>query len=120
MTKTNVQSNSERYQEENLTINFTKNHHSKLSKMVVDYYKSVTNDESFGFNKFDDFEDEYPIILTYVSKQPELMKNSPIGIQIQASIEVSISNTEISYAYAVFIFDKIITLQSDGNKTIMY
>ena len=49
LTNSYVQLNSERYPEEELNIDLRKNHCSELFKMALDYYKSVSNIESFVF-----------------------------------------------------------------------
>ena len=113
-----VQLNSERYPEENLNIDFSKNHFSRLYKMAVDYHQNTGQSEAFAY-AMEDFKDVYPIFVLDVSRQAERLKNTPIDVRIKASFKENLQNDHV-YAYAVILSDKIINLQSDGNKMIIY
>ena len=111
--------NSERYPEENLNIDFGVNNHVKPYKMAVNYYKNIYGSKPFPFT-IDDFKEIYPLLVFDVSKQRERLKNSPIDIRIRASFRDAIPNECECYVYALILSDKLITLESDGNKMIVH
>ena len=60
------------------------------------------------------YKDLYPLFLYDVSKQSEKLKYSTTDIQIKMHFNANVAaNTQ---AYAVIISDRLINLQSDGNK----
>ena len=61
----------------------------------------------------------YPIYAFDVSKQTERLKNSPIDVRISATFKEAVGHSN-AIAYALILSDKIINLQSDGNKMIVY
>ena len=61
-----------------------------------------------------DYKELYPLFLFDVSKQSEKLKYSTTDIQIKMHFSAGIpANTQ---AYAVIISDRLINVQSDGNK----
>lgn len=61
-----------------------------------------------------DFKDLYPIMVFDVSKQSERLKSSVVDIQIKSTFNAAVpAGTE---AFAVVISDRLLNLQSDGNK----
>src|SRR5688572_6498277 len=62
----------------------------------------------------DDYKDLYPLMVFDVSKQSEKLKSSVVDIQIKASFNTAVAAG--TQAYAVIISDKLLKLQSDGQK----
>ena len=61
-----------------------------------------------------DYKTLYPLFTFDVSKQKEKLKSSVVDIQIKANFTENIpANTR---AFALFISDKMLSFQSDGNK----
>ena len=118
VTNAYVQLNSERYPEENLNINFNKNHFVKPYKMAADFHKIFGDNTTFSVDQ-DDYKNIYPIYAFDVSKQTERLKNSPIDVRISATLKDAVGHSN-AIAYALILSDKIINLQSDGNKMIVY
>ena len=118
VTNAYVQLNSERYPEENLNINFNKNHFVKPCKMAADFHKIFGDNTTFSVDQ-DDYKNIYPIYAFDVSKQTERLKNSPIDVRISATFKDAVGHSN-AIAYALILSDKIINLQSDGNKMIVY
>ena len=118
VTNAYVQLNSERYPEENLNINFNKNHFVKPYKMAADFHKIFGDNTTFSVDQ-DDYKNIYPIYAFDVSKQTERLKNSPIDVRISATFKDAVGHSN-AIAYALILSDKIINLQSDGNKMIVY
>ena len=118
VTNAYVQLNSERYPEENLNINFNKNHFVKPYKMAADFHKIFVDNTTFSVDQ-DDYKNIYPIYAFDVSKQTERLKNSPIDVRISATFKDAVGHSN-AIAYALILSDKIINLQSDGNKMIVY
>ena len=118
VTNAYVQLNSERYPEENLNINFNKNHFVKPYKMAADFHKIFGDNTTFSVDQ-DDYKNIYPIYAFDISKQTERLKNSPIDVRISATFKDAVGHIN-AIAYALILSDKIINLQSDGNKMIVY
>ena len=57
------------------------NNYAKSSKMAVNYYIRVYGSQTFPLTVVD-FKEIYPLLVFYVSKQRERLKNSPINIRI--------------------------------------
>ena len=61
-----------------------------------------------------DYKTLYPLFVFDVSKQPEKLESSVVDVQIRAVFSEAVpAGTQ---AYAVVISDKLLTLESDGNK----
>ena len=61
-----------------------------------------------------DYKDLYPLMVFDVSKQPERLKSSVVGVQIKASFNTAVpAGTE---AFAVVISGRMLQFQSDGQK----
>ena len=118
VTNAYVQLNSKRYPEENLNINFNKNHIVKPYKMAADFHKIFGDNTTFSVDQ-DDYNNIYPIYAFDVSKQTERLKNSPIDVRISATFKDAVGHSN-AIAYALILSDQIINLQSDGNKMIVY
>ena len=73
VTNAYVQLNSERYPEENLNINFNKNHFVKPYKMAADFHKIFGDNTTFSVDQ-DDYKNIYPIYAFDVSKQTERLR----------------------------------------------
>ena len=58
----------------------------------------------------------YPLLVFVVSKQREKLKNSPIDIRIRVSFKERIPVESECYVYALILSEKLITVESDGNK----
>ena len=61
-----------------------------------------------------DYKTLYPLSMFAVSKQKEKLKSSVVDIQIKANFTENVpANTS---AFALFISDKMLSFQSNGNK----
>ncbi|XP_065651183.1 uncharacterized protein LOC136079373 [Hydra vulgaris] len=61
-----------------------------------------------------DYRDLYPLFVFDISKQSERLKSSTIQVQIRATFNTAVpANTQ---AYALVLSDRMMELQSDGNK----
>lgn len=108
-----VQINSERYPEMDLQLDFKNNRYATAYKMFSDYFNYVINKEGSPIPLFE-YRFLYPLLIFDVSKQSEKLKNSVTDIKIRANFEENIpANTK---AYALVLSDRILKLQSDGNK----
>lgn len=109
-----VQLNQERYPEHNLNIDFGKNLYTQAVNMYIDYFKNVVGNDGLPIN-LHEYSTLYPLLVFDVSRQSERLKNSPVDIRIKANFASAVSdaNTE---AYAFILSDRVITLESDGNK----
>lgn len=69
---------------------------------------------SNGFINPSDFINLYPLFVIDVSQQSERLKESTVDIQIRAKFSRNVpANTE---EFALVIFDKILQVESDGQK----
>ena len=75
--------------------------------------------QQIPFN-IDDFKELYPLLVFDVSKQRERLKNSLIDNRIRASFKEGIPVESECYVYALILTDKLITLESDGNKMFVH
>src|SRR5688572_3412074 len=62
----------------------------------------------------DEYKDLYPLMVFDVSKQSEKLKSSVVDIQIKAIFNAAVAAR--TQAYAIIISDKLLKLQSDGQK----
>ncbi|XP_065662440.1 uncharacterized protein LOC136084965 [Hydra vulgaris] len=83
---------------------------------------SVFKEKFYGMNELiansnispSDYRDLYPLFVFDDSKQSERSKSSTIQVQIRATFNTAVpANTQ---AYALVLSDRIMELQSDGNK----
>jgi len=107
-----VQLNNERYPENNLQLNFSGNVYATAYKMLKDYISH----ENCAI-EYKDYKDLHPIIVFDVSRQNERIKNTTIDVKIKAEFGTNIPDN--TYAYALILSDRVINLQSDGNKMNM-
>jgi hypothetical protein len=108
-----VQINSERYPEMDLQLDFENNRYATAYKMLCDYFNHVINKECSPILLIH-YRFLYPLLIFDVSKQSEKLKNSVTDIKIRATFEENIP--ENTKAYALVLSDRILKLQSDGNK----
>ena len=90
----------------------------KPYKMAADFYKIFGNNITFSTDQ-DDYKNIYPIYAFNVSRQTERLKYSPIDVRISATFKEAVGHSS-GIAYVLILSDKIINLQSDGNKMIVY
>jgi hypothetical protein len=109
LTNAYVQLNNERYPDHNLQINFENNNYALAYDMVTDFISHENC--SIGYREFRNL---YPIFVFDISKQNERMKESSIDIKIKAEFNSNIPDD--THAYALILSDRIIHLQSDGDK----
>lgn len=107
-----VQLNNERYPEHNLQLNFTGNVYATAYKMLRDYISH----ENCAI-EYKDYKDLHPIFVFDVRRQNEQIKNTTIDVKIKAEFGTNIPDN--TYAYALILSDRVINLQSDGNKMNM-
>ena len=109
--------NSTRYPEVDYDISFDRNQFSRVYSDAALFRSKFFNMDELVSNPNitpTDYKSLYPLFLFDVSKQSERLKYSVTDIQIKAFFDVNVAvNTE---AYAVIISDRLINLQSDGNK----
>ena len=86
--------------------------------MAADFHKIFGDNTTFSVDQ-DDYKNIYPIYAFDVSKQTERLKNSPIDVRISATFKDAVGHSN-AIAYAMILSDKIINLQSIGNKMIVY
>ena len=108
-----VQLNSERYPEMDLQLDFNENRYTTAYKMLTDYYNYTLNKENFSITLLE-YKNLYPLLIFDVSKQSEKLKNSVTDIKIRATFKKNIEKS--TKAYALILSDRIIKLESDGNK----
>lgn len=108
-----VQLNSERYPEMDLQLDFEENKYTTAYKMLCDYFNHVINKESCPIALYE-FRNLYPLLVFDVSRQSEKLKNSVTDIKIKATFKENIPKH--TYAYALVLSDRLLKLQSDGNK----
>jgi hypothetical protein len=104
-----IQLNNERYPEQNLQIDFDSNNYAVVYKMMIDY-ASQTNCAV----AYKDYRFLHPIFVFDISRQNERLKDSPIDMKIKAEFNNNIPDN--THAYALILSDRIIQLQSDGEK----
>lgn len=107
-----VQLNNERYPENNLQLNFSGNNYAIAYQMLKDYISH----ENCAV-EYKDYKDLHPIFVFDVSRQNERIKNTTIDVKIKAEFGTNIPDN--TYAYALILSDRVINLQSDGNKMSM-
>lgn len=113
VTNAYVELNNIRYPEYNMHIDFKNNMYVLPYKLMYDYFRSTNKNGDFPI-EYSDYETMYPLLVFDISRQPERIKNTISDIKIKASFFNSVSAG--TYAYALILSDRIINLQSDGNK----
>ena len=86
--------------------------------MAADFYKIFCNNTTFYIDQ-EDYINIYPIYAFDVSRQAERLKNSQIDVRISATFKEHVGHNS-GIAYSLILSDKIINLQSGGNKMIVY
>ena len=105
--------NSERYPKDNLQLDYPNNVYTRSYKMLCDYYSDVLGKEGCPI-KLSEYINLYPLIVFNVSKQSERLENTVIDIKIQLSFRKNVGKDVV--AYALILSDRIIKLQSAGEK----
>jgi len=108
-----VSLNSERYPKDNLQLDYLNNIYTRSYKMLCEYFNNVLGKECCPI-KISEYKNVYPLLVFDVSKQSERLKNTVIDIKIQLTFRKNIGKDVI--AYALILSDRIIKLQSDGEK----
>ena len=112
-----VMLNSARFQTADYNIVFVGQKFSRVYGDVAEFRSKLFNmDELVSSPNINpsDYRTLYPLFLFDVSKQSEKLKYSTTDIQIKMHFTANVAaNTE---AYAVIISDRLINVQSDGNK----
>lgn len=111
LKKAYVQLNSERYPENSITADFENNNYVHAYKLFTDFAK-----EQSGVN-LRHYRDQYPLIVFDVSRQSEKLKNTVTDIKIKVQFSQNVSDN--THVYALVLSDRIIHMQSDGNKMNM-
>ena len=107
-SKAYVQLNNERYPENSLTVDFENNHYAAAYKLFTDYMKNYNAITMKRYRLL------YPLMVFDVSRQSEKLKNTVTDIIVKAEFSKNIpDNTRV---YALVLSDRIIRIQSDGNK----
>lgn len=104
-----IQLNNERYPEQNLQIDFSNNNYVVVYKMMIDYVSKANCSVAFRDYRF-----LHPIFVFDISRQNERLKDSLIDMKIKAEFSENIPDN--THAYALILSDRIIQLQSDGEK----
>lgn len=109
--------NSDRYPVVDMSLNFTQMKTSRAYKALRDFkeeYYGIDSRESSNQVTPIDFVDFFPIFVLDLRRQSERLKTSVQDIQIKTDFNAAVpANTT---AYAVLISDRMLTLDSDGNK----
>ena len=112
-----VMLNTMRYPTTDYNITFLSQKYSRAYGDAVEFRSKFFNmDELISNPNFTplDYKNLYPLFLFDVSKQSEKLKYSTTDIQIKMHFSANVAaNTQ---AYAVIISDRLINVQSDGNK----
>jgi hypothetical protein len=108
-----VQLNSERYPEADLQLNYLNNIYSTAYKMLTNYFNEVLGKECCSI-KLSEYKNLYPLLVFDISQQSERLQNSVTDIRIKVSFNKNMPKDTI--AYALILSDRILQLQSDGNK----
>ena len=112
-----VMLNSDRYPAVHYNLSFS---NLKFSRVCGD--AALFGVKFFGMDELitqssitpSDYKTRYPLFTFDVSKQKEKLKSSVVDIQIKANFTENVpANTR---AFALFISDKMLSFQSDGNK----
>lgn len=112
-----VMLNSDRYPIVDLHLNFTTCHTAQAYKMMRDFkaaYYGVNEKESSNQISPKEFIDLYPLFVIDVRKQSERLKNTVQDIVLKAEFNAQVAANTV--AYALVISDRLLQLQSDGNK----
>lgn len=104
-----IQLNNERYPEQNLQIDFDSNNYAVVYKMMIDYVSRTNCTVAYRDYRF-----LHPIFVFDISRQNERLKDSLIDMKIKAEFNTNIPDN--TRAYALILSDRIIQLQSDGEK----
>lgn len=105
--------NSERYPEADQNLSFRNNQYTTAYQMLTSYFNDVLNKETCPITLYD-YKHLYPLYVFDVSRQSERLKNSVTDIRIKVSFGMNTPKDTI--AYALILSDRVIKLQSDGNK----
>ncbi|KAL7630541.1 UNVERIFIED_CONTAM: hypothetical protein RMT77_019266 [Armadillidium vulgare] len=114
LTNACVRLNSERYPEMDLQLDFNENHYTTAYKMLSDYFNHILYKEKNCSITLLEYRNLYPLLVFDVSKQSEKLKNSVTDIKITAAFQKNISKP--TKAYALVLSERILKLESDGNK----
>src|ERR1700755_2083586 len=114
LTNACVRLNSERYPEMDLQLDFNENHFTTAYKMLSDYFNHIIYKGKNCSITLLEYRNLYPLLVFDVSKQSEKLKNSVTYIKITASFQKNISKP--TKAYALVLSERILKLESDGNK----
>ena len=109
--------NSDRYPLIDMSLNFTQMKTSRAYKALRDFkeeYYGIEGRESSNQVTPIDFVNFFPIFVLDVRRQSERLKTSVHNIQIRAEFNANPPANTI--AYATLISDRMLTLDSDGNK----
>ena len=109
--------NSERYPASDYNISFLAQKFSRVYGDVVEFRSKFFNLDDFVSNANitpSDYKALYPLFLFDVSKQRDKLKYTSTDMKIMMHFNRNVpANTEV---YAVIICDRLINIQSDGNK----
>src|ERR1044072_3588381 len=102
------------FQEMDLQLDFNENHYTTAYKMLSDYFNHILYKEKNCSITLLEYRNLYPLLVFDVSKQSEKLKNSVTDIKITAAFQKNISKP--TKAYALVLSERILKLESDGNK----
>lgn len=108
-----VEFNGNRYPENDLDIDYENNRYVTGYQMLTDFYKHVMGRESCTV-RLRYFKTHYPVLVFDISRQSERLKDTASDIRIKAQFGTNIPNN--TYAYALVLSDREISMQSDGDR----
>ena len=100
--------NSRRYPEVDYQLDFRKNDFSRMFLEAINFKQKCFMDSTFDYKEY------YPLYVTDVSNQSDLIKGNITDITVKINFNSNI--TKPLQVYAVVISDRIVETESDARK----